>query len=374
MELKIEYIPIDNITPYEKNANRHDKKSVEAIKNSITEFEMCDPIGVWGDKNIIVEGHGRLMALKELGYTEAPIIRLDHLTDEQRRAYTLAHNKTNEFSEWDINVLDKEIDDILNIDMSDFGFEGNTKQAEIIEDDIPEIDQTEPICKQGQLWQLGRHRLLCGDSVQTKNIEMVTNGETVDLVLTDPPYGINADKGFSGAGGFSGKGKPIPRRKYNDKWDNKTPPKECFDRIIAKSEKSIIFGGNYFTDKLPVGKFWLCWNKHNTMPTYSDAELAWTNIKRTSVKIYDYVYNGLIGKEKERYHPTQKPVGLMTKIIEDFTDENNIILDCFGGSGTTLIACEQTKRICYMIEYEPHYCDVIIKRWENITGQKAKLI
>lgn len=144
MKLKIEYIPIDKIKPYEKNAKKHDKKSVAVIKNSIAEFGMCDPIGVWGNNNIIVEGHGRLMALKKLGYTEAPIIRLDHLTNEQRRAYTLAHNKTNEFSEWDFDFLNAELDDICDIDISDFGFDAYDKssQGDIENEEYKENERT----------------------------------------------------------------------------------------------------------------------------------------------------------------------------------------------------------------------------------------
>ena len=197
------------------------------------------------------------------------------------------------------------------------------------------------------------------------------DGVKAKLLLTDPPYGIKADKGFSGACGFNGNGKPIERRHYKDEWDSERPEKDVFDYICLMAEKAIIFGGNFFTDELPVGNHWLVWNKHNTMPTFSDAELAWTNVKRNSVKIYDVEWNGLIGKEKERFHPTQKPVKLFADILNDYTEKDDTICDFFGGSGSTLIACEQLNRKCYMCELSEHYCDVIISRWEDFTGEAA---
>lgn len=138
-KLNIEYLNIDNLTPYRNNARKHEKADLKTIENSIREFGMCDPIGVWGEKNIIVEGHGRLLALKELGYTEMPCIRLDHLSDEQRRAYALAHNKTAEMSEWDFGLLDVELDNIFDIDMSEFGFVNDVFD----ETDLDDIDMTE---------------------------------------------------------------------------------------------------------------------------------------------------------------------------------------------------------------------------------------
>lgn len=333
-----------------------------------------DPIAVWGEKNVIVEGHGRYTALRELGYKTVDIIRLDHLTDEQRREYMLVHNQTTMNSGWDFDLLAGELED-LDFGGFDFGFDIDSlddlfeDEKEIEEDEIPEKAETR--CKLGDLWQLGEHRLICGDSTDVAVIDRLMDGVKAKLLLTDPPYGIKADKGFSGADGFNGKGKPIERRHYKDEWDSERPEKDVFDHICLMAENAIIFGGNFFTDELPVGNHWLVWNKHNTMPTFSDAELAWTNIKRNSVKIYDVEWNGLIGKEKERFHPTQKPVKLFADILNDYTEENDAVCDFFGGSGSTLIACEQLNRKCYMCELDEHYCDVIIQRWENLTGKKA---
>lgn len=194
------------------------------------------------------------------------------------------------------------------------------------------------------------------------------NGNKANLLLTDPPYGINADKGVSGFGNTKG-------HKYDDDWDSFTPNKQFFDMILEIPKNAIIFGGNYFSDKLPVGKHWIVWDKvgdidfHNP---YSDCELAWTSFKKESVKKYTVIQQGFIAAEKQhRVHPTQKSVKLFQSILEDYSNEADIILDAFSGSGTTFIASEQTDRICYGIEISEKYCDVIIKRWESLTGEKA---
>lgn len=175
--MKIIEININDLTPYENNARKHGNDDVTAIKKSIEEFGMCDPVGVWGDKNIIVEGHGRLLALKQLGYTTVPCIRLDHLTDEQRRAYALAHNKTAELSEWDFEKLETELSELaeMGVEMDGFGFESfEPDDLEIIEDDIPEVDEeSKPITKRGQIWKLGNHYLMCGDATNEKDVELL---------------------------------------------------------------------------------------------------------------------------------------------------------------------------------------------------------
>lgn len=176
-KLKIEYVPITELKTYENNARKHEKADLQAIEKSIKQFGMCDPIGIWSDKNIIVEGHGRLFALRELGHHEAPCIRLDHLTDQQRRAYALAHNKTAELSEWDFEKLESELARLVDdFEMNDFGFEDlmNNNSAEVVEDEIPEIDErSEPTVKRGQVWKLGNHYLMCGDATNKKDVEML---------------------------------------------------------------------------------------------------------------------------------------------------------------------------------------------------------
>jgi len=190
-------------------------------------------------------------------------------------------------------------------------------------------------------------------------LEIMPQLGPVDLVLTDPPYGIKRDKGF---GGFDG-GAPIARRRYeDDNWDNKRPPKKVFDEILKMSKRVFIFGGNYFADLLPQGTFWISWDKLNTMPTFGDCELIWTNLKRYSVRKVTYEYNGLLGKEETRYHPTQKPKGLMKILISDFSKNIEIIADTHMGSGTTLVAAKELGRKCIGIEIEEKYCEIAVRR------------
>lgn len=179
-KLQIEYIGVDDLTPYENNARKHDDDDVSKIENSIDEFDFNDPIGIWGKDNIIVEGHGRLLAAKKAGLLEVPCIRLDHLSEEQRKAYTLAHNKTAENSEWDLDTLADELASIENIDMSDFGFDADIEieEEETKEDDYELNLPKEPKSKLGDIYQLGEHRLMCGDSTDIESVKKLTGGGT----------------------------------------------------------------------------------------------------------------------------------------------------------------------------------------------------
>ena len=193
MKLKIEYVDINSIKPYENNAKEHPQEQIEQIKKSIEEFGMNDPIGIWHDE--IVEGHGRLIACKELGYKEVPIIRLDELTDSKRKAYALVHNQLTMNSGFDIEILDNELDDLINdddfdIDMTEFGFDidEGQEEVEVVEDEVPEVPE-EPKSKLGDIYQLGNHRLMCGDSTSKEDVTQLMDGVKADMVFTDPPYG-----------------------------------------------------------------------------------------------------------------------------------------------------------------------------------------
>ena len=191
--------------------------------------------------------------------------------------------------------------------------------------------------------------------------------ESIDLVLTDPPYGIKRDKGFEGFGGF---GKKIARRQFEGDWDNDRPSKEYFEAILKIGKLSMIFGGNFFADILPQSKHWLVWDKLNTMPTFGDCELIWTNSKRNSVKKYILEWNGLLGKEETREHPTQKPIKLLYMILRDYSKDTDLILDPFLGSGTTAVACERLGRKWIGIEISKEYCDIAVKRIEAERAQR----
>lgn len=417
MELKIEYLPVKDLQPYEHNARKHADDDVGAIIASIKEFGFDDPIGIWKD-NVIIEGHGRLMAAKELGMETVPCIRLDHLTDEQRRAYALAHNRTAELSDWDFVVRDDELAEIFDIDMTAFGFDAlvTEETKEIEEDELPEEVETK--CKLGDIWQLGRHRLICGDSTDAEVLKKLIEDEHVVLALTDPPYGIDVVRGGASeqATGRVGGAAPLHFRNnrrsrttalqgkvgggsMNTPKNNRISPdavvpattykpiigdsstetaQKHYEAVKDISGNQILFGGNYFTDFLPASRCWIVWDKNNT-GNFADAELAWTSFDR-GVKLYRWTWNGLVrqGDRKaegvKRVHPTQKPVGMIGNILQDFTKEGDTVLDGFGGSGSTLIACEQLNRKCFICELDPHYCDVIIQRWENLTGKKAVLL
>jgi DNA modification methylase len=194
--------------------------------------------------------------------------------------------------------------------------------------------------------------------------------KSVDAVITDPPYGIKRDKGFGGSQPFGGgNGKSIARIEYHGKWDSERPNKDLFDNVLRVGLFSIIFGGNYFSDLLPVGNHWIVWDKLNTMPTFSDCELAWTNVKRNSVKKITREYNGLIGREEERYHATQKPVSVMKQIICNYTSDGDTIFDPFMGSGTTGVACVQTGRNFIGCEIDPGYFAIAEKRIKDAQQQ-----
>lgn len=377
---------VDKLIPYSKNAKKHDETQIANVAESIKQFGFVQPVVV--DKNdVIVIGHCRTLAAKKLGMKTVPCVMVDELTDEQVRALRIIDNKTNE-SPWDMEMLAEELPDI---DLSGFDFDfgidlpeesKEDEDKEIVEDEAPKVDEdSEPIAKLGDIWQLGRHRLMCGDSTDKAAVELLMDGKKADMVFTDPPYGIDVVQGDKIGGdkpfGSDGGNNIVKTNKYMAiKGDETTDTARLnFEIVKELSENQIIFGGNYFTDFLPPKACWCIWDKENT-GNFADVEMAWTSFDK-GAKLYRWLWNGLCRKGeravegKSRVHPTQKPVGMIAEILKDFTKEDDIILDCFGGSGSTLIACEQIDRTCYMIEYEPHYVDVIIKRWEYLTGEKA---
>jgi len=203
------------------------------------------------------------------------------------------------------------------------------------------------------------NKIICGDCLEILK-ELPDN--SVDLVLTDPPYGINADKGVGGFGASK------TDKHYKDDWDKQTPDKKYFDEILRVSKNAIIFGGNFFTDKLPVNGHWIVWDKKGDIAfnnPFGDCELAWTNINKKSVKKYTAIQQGFVTEEKDRYHPTQKPLHLFKKILEDYSEKGQTILDPFLGSGTTVVACKQTNRNYIGIELSQEYVDIANKRLEQ---------
>ena len=369
--LRIEYVPIDSIKPYEKNAKLHPQEQVEQIANSIREFGFRQPLVIDKD-GVLVIGHGRLLAAKKLGLDSVPCVRADDLTEDQIKALRLVDNKTNE-SEWDFDILPEELESIVDIDMSQFGFDINLDdEQEIVEDEVPEVPE-EPRTKLGDIYQLGQHRLICGDSTDPAVIDRLMDGVKADMVMTDAPYGINVvnDSGKVGADNLAKNGVYAPV--IGD--DTTETAQQAYDILSQICDKLILWGGNYFLDFLPSSDGWLIWDKRGESGirnNFADGEMAWCSF-HTPVRIYHQLWNGMIreGEHEKRVHPTQKPVRMLGEVLKDFTSESDIVVDVFGGSGSTLIACEQLNRKCYMCELDPKYCDVIVDRWEKFTGEKA---
>lgn len=369
---------IDELIPYAQNPRCNDE-AVDAVASSIASFGFNVPC-VIDSHNVLITGHTRLKAAKKLGLKTVPCICADSLTPAQVKAYRLADNKVSELASWDMSLLESELAqlDDLQFDMTPFGFDEISDELndDSDSDDAPEVSESEDTrVHRGEVWQLGRHRLMCGDATSYDDVMTLTQGESIDLCLTDPPYGIsvvgtdktvgNKDFGICKHGAY----RPIISDDSTDTAQNAyLVVKEIADRLI-------LWGGNYFLDFLPPSDSWLIWDKRcdsGIVNTYADGEMAWCSF-HTPVRIYHQLWNGMIreGEHDKRVHPTQKPIKMLSDILRDFTEAQSKVLDVFGGSGSTLIACEQTDRQCYIMELDPHYCDVIIKRWETETGLEA---
>ena len=243
------------------------------------------------------------------------------------------------------------------------------------EDEVPEVSEGEPDSKLGEVYQLGRHRLMCGDATKIEDVEKLMDGVKADLVFTDPPYGIDVVKNDMVGADFG----VAKKGKYSEVINDTTTQtaQDAYNLFVTlEIPKIILWGGNYFLKFLPISDGWLIWDKRGDSGiknTFADGEMAWCNF-HTPIRIYTQLWNGMIreGEHDKRQHPTQKPLKTIANIIKDFSDENNIILDTFGGSGSTLIACEQTSRTCYMMELDPKYCDVIRKRYDNYIQNSKK--
>lgn len=369
---------VDKLIPYPRNAKKHDETQISNVAESIKQFGFVQPVVV--DKNgVIVIGHCRTLAAKKLGMKTVPCVMVDDLTDEQVRALRIIDNKTNE-SPWDMELLG---DELADIDLSGFDFDfgidlpeesKEDEDKEIVEDEAPEVDEdAEPIAKLGDIWQLGRHRLMCGDSTDKAAVELLMDGKKADLLLTDPPYGIDYGGLLKGKGDGHGGADKNGWKSYDaPTWDKERPNENAFMLLLSLTENQIIWGGNYFADILPPKMCWLVWDKGQRDFSLADGELAWTSFDK-ALRIKSY--SRALANRENKVHPTQKPIELLRWCIEDIAERNmervNTVLDLFGGSGSTLIACEQLDRTYYMMELDPKYCDVIIKRWESLTGEKA---
>ena len=364
-----EYRKINTLFNWDKNPRAIKKDKFEELKNRVKEEGQFKPLIITNDGEVI-GGNMRLRVYNELGIEDVWVSVVHPKNEAHKIRIALMDNE--EMGYYEDQALAELIAQYKDeIDLTKYSVHLKPAQTlaeilqqfspdEVVEDEVPEVAE-DVISELGKVYQLGRHRVMCGDSTKIEDVERLMDGKKADMVFTDPPYGIKRDNGFGGFGGF---GKPIARKKYDGDWDSSIPPKECFDLMMRLAPKVLIFGGNFFAHLLPQGKHWIVWDKKNTMPTFGDAELVWTNIDRDSVKIKQFEYNGLIGKEKEaRQHATQKPLALIAEITKEYSEDENIVVDLFLGSGSTLIACEQTNRTCYGMELDPKYVDVIRKRY-----------
>ena len=371
---QIEKRNIEDLQGYDKNPRKFTDKGLKDLKKSLQNCGDANIITINAD-NTVLGGHARLTVMKQLGYKEVDVkVPTKQLTDKQVQEVVVRLN-ANTAGEWDLNKLEAD----FNLDeLQEWGLdiEFNTEEdpQEVIEDEVPE--EVETRAKLGDIWQLGEHRLMCGDSTSVTDVEKLMNGKKADMVFTDPPYGISV----VGSNGKVGADNLAKNGVYMQvKGDETTETTENFYNtcISLGLDKFIIWGGNYFVNFLPFSDGWLIWDKRGDMASnnFADGEMAWCSF-HTPVRIYKQIWSGMIkeGEHEKRVHPTQKPVRVLTDILKDFSKEKDTIFDGFGGSGSTLLACEQTNRKCLMMEYEPHYVDVIITRWENLTGKKAVLI
>lgn len=383
-ELKWE--PIKSIRPYEKNPRRNDE-AVEAVASSIREFGWQQPIVVDRD-GVIIAGHTRYKAAKKLKCDTVPVVVADDLTEDQVKAYRLADNKTGELAEWDTALLGEELAELADFDMSQFGFDTILQEEarEAEEDDYEVNPPEEPKAKPGDIYQLGRHRLMCGDSTDAESVYQLCQDGQVDMLLTDPPYGVD----------YTGKTRDALKIQ-NDATSDETLRDMLADAFYAANNimkpgavfyiwhadlKSLVFriacqmaGWEvrqvliWVKNTMVMGRQDYQWKHEPCLYGWKDgAGHLWaSDRKQTSILNFDR-------PTKNKEHPTMKPVKLFDYQIQNNTKGGDIVLDLFGGSGITIVACEQNGRCARVMELDPRYVDVIIDRWEKLTGEKAVLL
>ena len=418
--MKIEVVGIDEIKEYELNAKEHPREQIEQIKKSILDFGNNDPIAIDSNGEII-EGHGRYIALKELGFDEVEVIILGHLTEEQKKAYRLIHNKLTMNSDFNLEMLEQELGNLQAFDMQEFGFDFVTDFMEEpkdiddfdIDEAVEEVEE-QPRTREGDLWKLGNHYLLCGDSTINSDIKALLNGKKADLLLTDPPYNVS----------YVGKTKDsltinndnMDDLEFNEFLKNVFTVADDnlkegaafyiwfadietynfisaikyvgwkFSQILIWVKNSIVLGRKDYQFKHePCLYGWKSGASHYFIKNRKQQTVIDNSVElelMTAEELREYIlelqeHNTILYEDKplkNTDHPTMKPVRLMKKQVKNSTKKGEIVLELFGGSGSTLLACEELGRVCYANELSPVYCDVIIKRWEELTGQKAELI
>ena len=376
--LTIDYRKTGELIPYINNSRTHSDQQVQQVAASIKEFGFTNPILIDEDSGIIA-GHGRLQAAQMMGMDEVPTITLEGLTEAQRKAYVIADNQLALNAGWDLDALKLEIDRLgeLDFDIDLLGFDDDMlaglmeeEPAEGLtdEDEVPELED-DPVTVEGAVWVLGKHRLMCGDSTSIDAVDKLMDGNKADMVFTDPPYNIDYQ-------GVSDKREKIKNDKMPDSdfkdfliqsvmscetmyvccsWQYSHLFKEAMEEMARKPKAMIIW--NKVNPAQHLDKYF---KQHEIIFYYGD----FGGQKTLRGDIWE------MKRQRNTVHPTMKPVELIDMAMAD-QPEKKKVYDGFGGSGSTLISCEKNHRDCYMMELDPKYCDVIIKRWQDFTGQEA---
>lgn len=382
---KISMLATKDLIPYARNTRTHSDEQVNQIVSSIKEFGFTNPVLVDQD-NMIIAGHGRVMAANKLKLDKVPTICLKHLTEAQKKAYIIADNRLALNAGWDEDMLKVELEELndLEFDISLLGFEDNeiesllSEQTEGLtdEDAVPDLPE-EPTTKLGDLWILGEHRLLCGDSTSIDDVDKLMDGNKADMVFTDPPYGVSYQSNMRT------KSEKFDVLTNDDQLLDITPIIEVFSTgwVFIWTTWKVIDKWIDNTSAFGYPNNVVIWSKggggigdlKKTFSTDYEMALVWNRGNQLCGKRIGSVWKVDKDKAIDYKHPTQKPVALAVEAFDKTTKHGQSILDLFLGSGSTLIAAEKTNRKCYGMELDPKYCDVIIQRWEEFTGNKAEL-
>ena len=415
---KVQEISIARLNPYSKNAKKHSNEQVDKIAKSITEFGFLNPVLIDEEKNIIA-GHGRVMAAAKIGMDKVPCLSVEGLTPEQYKAYVLADNKLTELGEWDMTLVTTELLDLkengFDISLTGFSIDDITfDDDEFLE--VPEEEDEEPTeeivprIHRGEVWKLGEHRLMCGDSTSAKDVEKLMNGESADLCVTDPPYNVAYQGGT--------------KDKLTIENDNMSEEDflEFLEKVFANMRDALKEGGAFYVwhasssqkqfmdalinngldirqmiiwvkSSLVLGRQDYQWKHEPCLYGWKDGASHYFIDVRSLTTVIEKEIDEMNREElvdalrelisqvstisyydkpnKSELHPTMKPVGLIERQVRNSSKGGEIVLDLFGGSGTTLIACENLERKCRMMEYDERYAETIIRRWEEQTGKVA---
>ena len=403
-------VSVDDIVPDPNNPNKMTKEQAKSLVYSMEKFDDVMPIVVDSKTMMVADGHHRLAAYKTMGVKEIDVIKKDFKNAAERILFSQTMNKLRGQHDkaLDIDVVfalvngsEENLQEYMSLmaiedsavvmsylknkhpDYS-LGYDEKRDQiADVIPVEVIPDDGQEPSTKLGDIYKMGNHLLLCGDCRITKDVNRLLDGIKPQLMLTDPPYGIGIVKldrpSIGGSKPVTIKGKVgVDSMIRANLYYPVTGDDEPFDpqHLIPMAEHHILFGGNYYADQLYPSPGWLVWYKRHDdweKTTFAECELMWTDFDIPS-RMYSVIWMGLIkeGENGKRVHPTQKPVKLLINLLSDFSRKGDTIIDPYLGSGSTLIACEETGRICLGMEIEPYYCDIAIRRWEKYTGQKAE--